>query len=662
MATRAAETERGIARALASLLRPEPTQLELCLRLAIICTLTTLVVEIYRTPLPALAAYIVFFMNRPDRVTSVIANVVLVLLLTFVIGLVLGIALLVLDDSQWRVIAIAVLSFAFMFLTSASKLRPIGGTLALVTAYALDLVGATQGGDEVTRALLYIWLCFAIAGAVSVVVNLLLAPAPRRLAERALARRLNVAADVLQSPDASARSALAKAREGNAEVLKWLHLAALEKTSAPELLAALGQAAGAVVSLFAALEVMLAHPQAMLPAALREELARLVDQVATELWRGRPPSEAHLRDAIEAPSLSASAAALVTEFKLILRDFSEPRVAEAPAPPAEAEPKGFFLADAFTNPDHVRFALRSTLAALFCYLLYSLLVWPGIHTCLITVFIVSLGTVGESVEKLTLRILGCLLGGAAGIGAIVFLVPSLTSIGHLMIVMFAGSLLAGYIAAGSPRVAYAGFQLAFAFFLCLLEGSGPSFDLVKARDRILGILLGNLVAYLALSSFWPVSIGRRVDPAIARLLAGLSALSGAIGVGRRRVLAAQLDAQLAAVETDLAIAHYEPIAIRPSSAWLAARADALEAIAVLKAPLLLAADDEGARARHAARLRALADLFSTHAPAPASEGAPSAASAAAPFDGIVDGQLEQVDRVVGRLFELGERPASIGQA
>jgi multidrug resistance protein MdtO len=617
MAMPAAESQRGIVAALASLLRPEPTQLELCLRFAIICTLTTLVVEIYRTPSAALAGYVVFFMNRPDRVTSLIANFALPLLLTTVVGLVFGTALLALDDALWRVLAIGLFSFAFMFLTSTSKLRRIGPTLALFTGYALDLIGGRQTGEVVTRALLYICLFGVIAGAVSVVVNLVMAPAPRRLAEHAMARRLTLAAEVLRGPDAGALQLLGKAREGNLEALKWLHLAAIEKTSAPAELATLGQAAGATVSLFAALEVMLTRPGAMLAPAVRAELAGLVDELATALWRGRLPPAVRFPDARATEPASASAAALLAEFKLILRDFGEPRTPEPP--PAAAAPTGFFLPDAFTSPDHIRFALRTTLAALSCYLLYSLFAWPGIHTCFITVFIVSLGTVGESIEKLTLRILGCLVGAAAGIAAIVFLTPSLTSIGHLMAVVFAGSLLAGYVAAGSPRVAYAGFQAAFALFVCLLEGAGPSFDLVKVRDRILGILLGNLVAYVALRSFWPVSIGRRIDPAIARLLAGLETLSNLTGIGRRRVLAAKLDADLAAIETDLAVVHYEPTELRPSADWLAEREEALATIAALKAPLLLTADADGTRAQLAERLRALTSRFSTLASATAPE-------------------------------------------
>ena len=86
---------------------------------------------------------------------------------------------------------------------------------------------------------------------------------------------------------------------------------------------------------------------------------------------------------------------------------------------------GFFLPDAFTNPEHVHYALKTTAAAMFCYFLYSLLDWPSIHTSLITCYIVSLGTTAETIEKLSLRILGCLVGAAAGIGAIVYVIPSI---------------------------------------------------------------------------------------------------------------------------------------------------------------------------------------------------------------------------------------------
>ena len=59
---------------LVGLLRPEPGRNEFALRLALMCSLTVLVAEIYQTPEPALTTYIVFFLNREDRASSLILN------------------------------------------------------------------------------------------------------------------------------------------------------------------------------------------------------------------------------------------------------------------------------------------------------------------------------------------------------------------------------------------------------------------------------------------------------------------------------------------------------------------------------------------------------------------------------------------------------------
>ena len=298
----------------------------------------------------------------------------------------------------------------------------------------------------------------------------------------------------------------------------------------------------------------------------------------------------------------------------VLADLKEAIVHFAEAPSSEyREPKkeggGFFVADAFTNPDYIRYALKTTAAAMFCYFLYSLLDWPGIHTCFLTCYIVSLGTAAETVEKLTLRILGCLVGAAAGYGAMIFLIPYLTSITALMVVVFAGALAAGYVSAGSERISYAGFQIAFAFFLCVIQGPSPAFDLSTARDRVIGILIGNFVAYLVFTNLWPVSVGKRIDPAIAALLRRFAALMTA-DKAARPALASQAQSELAEIETDIDLAAYEPSTVRPSAQWLAARRKAADEIGALGSPLLLDADkDATTSAQIAKRLEALAGRF-----------------------------------------------------
>ena len=188
---------------------------------------------------------------------------------------------------------------------------------------------------------------------------------------------------------------------------------------------------------------------------------------------------------------------------------------------------------------------------MLCYALYSLLDWRGIHTCFITCYIVSLGTSAETIEKFVLRIAGCLIGAAAGLAAIVYVIPSLTSIGALLAVVFLVALASAWVAAGSARISYAGFQIAFAFFLCVIQGPSPAFDLSIARDRIVGILLGNLVVYLFFTRLWPVSVAKRIDPAIAAVLRRLSAMATAATAATRRSLGAEVQGALGNIEQDL---------------------------------------------------------------------------------------------------------------
>jgi multidrug resistance protein MdtO len=594
------------------LMAPRPGRLELATRLAVICALTVLVVEIYQTPDAALTVYVVFFLNRGDRAVSLILNLVLVALITVIIGFVLLIAMVVINDPMWRVISMTAISIAILFVASASKLRPLGGTIALIVAYALDLLGTMPLaiGEVATRSLLYAWLFVGIPAGVSMIVNLLLAPAPRRLAEQGIAHGLELSAAMLKAPNENIRSRFREhLREGTAEVLKLLGLADREKTSKPDDIAALRQAADSTTLLMSAIDVMDRWPEAQLSIPLADYLARTLREMSRILGAGGYPIRIDWNPPDMERALTPLEADVLGDIKEAIIHFAEAPSSEHRLKESKEEGGGFFVADAFTNPDYIQYALKTTAAAMFCYFLYSLLDWPGIHTSFLTCYIVSLGTTAETVEKLTLRILGCLVGAAAGYGTMIFIIPYLTSITALMVVVFAGALAAGYVSAGSERISYAGFQFAFAFFLCVIQGPSPAFDLSTARDRVIGILLGNVVTYLLFTNLWPISVGKRIDPAIAALLRRLAAVMTA-DKSVRRALASQAQSELAEVETDIDLAAYEPSTIRPNAQWLAARRKAADEIGALGSPLLLSADKHAtSSAQIAKRLEALAGRF-----------------------------------------------------
>ncbi|MFM0077997.1 FUSC family protein [Paraburkholderia sediminicola] len=613
------------------LLAPYPGRAAMATRIALICALTAFVTSAYGTPEAAISAYVVFFLNRPDRVLSVMLSSALLVLVTVMIGLVTVVAMFALDDPMWRVACITGLSFGLLFVTSASKLRPVGAILAMIVGFALDELGSVPFGEVATRALLYVWLMVAIPVGISIGVNLLIAPSPRKLAGRALAKRLRLAAQSLIEPEATADALSACLREGDAEIGTWLKLSVVDGSSVRDDVEPLRQAVSSTLTILVAADLAVREPSGRLPASFAAPIAETLENMARMLEAGGYPVDIELKlpsvteltplarlvvgdlhDAVtrfavveaqadvegegktETDTLTAARTQPQTNVegagKVETETRTQAQVEASTTPPPANKRGGFFLPDAFTNPDHVRYALKTTVAAMFCYLLYSQINWPGIHTCFITVYMVSLGTTAETVEKMTLRIAGCLVGALLGIAAIVFITPVLTSVAGLMTLVLVGAWLSAWIAFGSPRMAYAGFQIALVFFMCVLQGAAPGYDLTLARDRTIGILIGNVVVYLVFTRVWPVTVAARIDAGLATLRQQWERLAALPDAVTRRAQAASAMAQCGALEQDIALMHYEPSWVRPEAQWIAERRSALAKLDALEGPMFLLAE------------------------------------------------------------------------
>ncbi|CAB3802083.1 hypothetical protein LMG28688_05504 [Paraburkholderia caffeinitolerans] len=611
MASLAGDVSAPGPREIVKLLAPFPGRTAIVTRIALICALTVLVTSAYGTPEAAISAYVVFFLNKPDRVTSIILPIALLVLVTTIVGIVMIFAILCINEPALRIASMALLSFGLLFMTSASKLKPVGAIVAMVVGFGLDELGLAPVGEAATRGLLYAWLMVAIPVGAAILVNLVFAPSPRRLAGKSLARRMRLAARRLNGTATDAERAAFEAclREGDHEINTWLKLSKVEGTSTQDDFAALRQASASTTAILIATDLAASEPGARLPDACAAKLAQTMEQMAAMLDAGGYPVDVAV-DLPETASNAPLAALVLTDLRAALEHFAEPApeaeaAKSAPAPAEHAPARGgFFDEDALTNPDHVRYALKTTAAAMFCYLLYQQLDWSGIHTCFITCYMVSLGTTAETIEKLTLRIAGCLIGAVLGTAIIVFVMPTLASATELLALVFVGAWLSAWVAMGSPRIAYAGMQIAFAFFLCVIQGPAPGFDLTLARDRAIGILIGNVVVYLIFTRVWPVSIASQIDTALKALVAQWTRIAHAADAATRRALAAGALAQYGELRQNLGVIHYEPSWVRPAPAWIASRRRALAELGAAEGPLVLTAGRAGAAAD--ARLRALA--------------------------------------------------------
>ncbi|MFZ0870181.1 MAG: FUSC family protein, partial [Rhodanobacter sp.] len=80
------------------------------------------------------------------------------------------------------------------------------------------------------------------------------------------------------------------------------------------------------------------------------------------------------------------------------------------------------------------------------------------------------------------------------------------------------------VSTSSENLSYAGMQMAFAFFLGVLQGYGPASDLTVLRDRVVGIVIGNIWISVFFTSLWPVAALQQARNLWSSSLEKLSAL------------------------------------------------------------------------------------------------------------------------------------------
>ena len=520
-------------------------------RVAALCALMALIAMIYGIPESAISCYLIIFVMKPDGVESMVMAVAITILVSLVVGLVFLLIHFTLEAAPLRMAALIVSSFLFLYLGSASKLGPVGSIIALVIAFVMTLLSDIPMGEVATRGLLYAWLMAVSPMLLLIVFNLFFGRWPQRVLRDSLSERLLTVAEALRQPDAATMDRVKELlQEGQNEhqqralFVRIFHLRPSAEAAWLE---------GAVKSSYRLLLATSALPVTS-PENARLELSAYCRDAAQEIAAGRlapPPHFAFEDTGDEINEIRNALTALANGDNE--QDLNAPK-------------STFFAADALTNPVHQQFALKTTAAALICYLIYTALDWQDIHTAMITCYVAALGTTGETVHKLVLRIIGCLIGALMGVLSIIFIIPHMSDIGQLMVLVFGCILLAAWVSCGSERIAYAGVQVGLAFLLTVLQGFGPSTDLGVALDRVLGIFLGNLVVYLIFTLLWPVAIADAVHIHISNALKGLANLAILPLDARPAALreATRVEAEITQAQDELAMIPFEPAKLRPS--------------------------------------------------------------------------------------------------
>jgi multidrug resistance protein MdtO len=484
------------------------------------CALTVAIAMVFRIPEPTYMAYIVFLISKDERKATVTTALGGQIAVTLAIVLTLGLMLVDLAEPALRLPAMVLYTFLAMYGARTFALGPITYLAGFVLVMLQSVVDDVPNPEALTRLALWLWVVLFVPIVITVLMNLLFGQSVVLLIQRTVRKVLRemetaLLADTFQQHLAHWRelvvSVLNKQTPGNARPRPFISAAALKR-------------------LADALVILEALPP-INPAQVREELARNVRKCRAVL-----EGEGARAD----DGTSAQRTPPVLAFEAALLDFRREIIQPTPAITAPSHTRRLFAPDAFTNPAHWQFALKTTLAVMVVYFIYTMLDWSGMRTSIVTCFFVALGSLGETMHKLVLRISGALIGGLTAGLCIVYVLPHMTDVGQLCLLIAAVSAGAAWVATSSELLAYAGLQIAFAFFLGILQGYAPANDLTVLRDRVAGIVLGNVVMALVFTLLWPESAMPRLQAALQEAQAAISAVLKRTGdPGDARIRTAQ---------------------------------------------------------------------------------------------------------------------------
>jgi multidrug resistance protein MdtO len=465
-------------------------------RIAAGCTITVAIAMVFRIPLAAYMAYMVFLTSKDDIVGTAKMAVGGSLAITFAVIFSLGLAQISLGDPAIRLPAMALMTFLAMFSTRTFALGPISFLAGFVVVTMQSVVDQVPTPEVFTRLTLWLWVVVVVPVAVTMLINLLFGPTASAVAERGVRKVLTDLEAALTGGQIAGRLAQWRA----------ILLPLIDRSPRPR----------AIRRLLDALVILEAYPDPI-PSRERTRLSFLVRGCLSASDRRSPVAEAP-------PATESLPEALAATHAFAELQDELSGIPEHQSAPAGHEPRHLFVPDALSNPAHWQFAVKTTVAIMIVYSVYTLLDWPGLLTSIVTVFFVALGSVGETVHKLTLRLSGAIIGGLIAGLSIVFVLPHFTDIGQLCALTAVVALFAGWVATSSERLSYAGMQIALAFFMGILQTYSPATDLTVLRDRIVGILLGNMVMTLVFSALWPESAITRLRDALADALRDIAAL------------------------------------------------------------------------------------------------------------------------------------------
>jgi multidrug resistance protein MdtO len=534
-------------------LAPYPGRAALVARMCTAATIVMLLTMTFRIPFGAYGAVYALTISResPEATTKAVKTIVVAFLLS-VLYVLIG-AMFFLQDPSLRLIWVVVTLFVMFYALSALTNFTAAARFGYLLIITIPLWDQQIPSESKLEGTLWAFAAISLGSLVTVAVELVYAELKSGdVIFQPLGERLAATEELLNC--FAGGSSVDEKIKGQITHFAMLGTSSMRRTLQRSAYPpAYREQMGAVVALVGRLvdiAANIADLSSDLPDNARDRIRSLAANIRTicaDLLSGKVPGLIQLHD--EAQPIAGApffvemekTVSLIPEAFAGVLSLDEYAPLESSGDPGVSQPGlGLFLPDALSNFEHLKFGLRGCFAASLCYLFYSGKGWPGISTAITTCFLTALSTIGSSRQKQLLRISGALVGGVLlGIGAEMFVLPSLDSIAGFTLVFLAVTVLSAWIMTSSARLSYFGVQIAVAFYLVNLSEFAPQTSLVPARDRVIGILLGLLMMWLVFDQLWSASAAVQMTRTFAsnlRLLAQYARepISGDLRVANER--------------------------------------------------------------------------------------------------------------------------------
>jgi multidrug resistance protein MdtO len=530
---------------LKSELTPYPGRAWVVGRITIAATLTMIIVMTFRIPYGFLGAIYTLFLSRENpRVTFQAGVKTVAVYALATIYTVVGLIMLV-GDPLTHFLWIALSLFIAFYL-----IRIVPDYFTAV-GFGFTLAGAIPLWDETLltvnqRTENTLWLGFSVVvgAAVTVVVEYLFRRVhPITDLTEALEARLQAVEQLLRqigSGEASFKyqdQIALFSSVGMSRVRRLINRSGYPRQFIGQMNVAVALV-GRLIDLASSMQIVRSTHFSVAEPADRDRSLWLADTIAAlrdDLQQRRLPREIKLPREVQ-PSQLPILPEMESTVALIPHAFSGTESLEelvAPPPLSEVRQR-LFVPDAFTNIEHLKFAVRGTAATMLAYVVYQSVDWTGLSTSVATCIITALSTIGSSRQKQILRLAGAAIGGFVfGMGAQVFILPHLDGIAGFTVLFAAVTAISAWISTATPRLSYMGVQMALAFYLINLQEFAIQSSLAIARDRVVGVLLGLLCMWLVFDRLWVRDALQEMQAAFARNLLLLAELFGSSPKGDR---------------------------------------------------------------------------------------------------------------------------------